>query len=469
MFGIGGAALFRLLGLYYSHAMVLHVGDRTTFWYKYYYLIVCWQIAFCGLGLAFFIPALLRRPRDLLQVVITKRMLFRFVWFGYLVLLLFLFEQLSHAILYYKEKIHLKNELDTYEEVHPENVHLWRMKPGYHFRADRIAKEKAASGHYLGATLYELDYRTNAQIAEYVLHVNSLGIRAEELSPKSPDDFRIVCLGDSCTFGAFYADPYPFFIEQRLNVASSKPSRFQVLNCAVEGYAANQVILRYRLDFMNLKPDLVIVYVGWNSLGDPNNNPLNKYPLDADAIIKSFNDCTTPQANLKRKYKTYTGYLLSTLGKHAQSVQVDQSPPNYHRIDPALMPNLPPRLNCLYLNSLVDFLIDEVHLSPRQIVVCTLPGLLNSAQAPSSQTLDLVKFMPDWAEGNTYLYALAYEGYNQYIREMSQQRGLHLIDLEQWSRENLQPEKDFFDPVHFRWYVHPLVGEYIANNLEMFL
>ncbi|HPQ67971.1 MAG TPA: SGNH/GDSL hydrolase family protein [bacterium] len=465
--GFGGNEIFRQIGLHHSKGLMQYIGNPKTFWTRYFYFITCWKFCFVGVGLALFVPALFRRPRELAQVIFTRKALFRLVWIGYLLILIFVCEQLCHCILFYKEKVRLTNELDPYEEVHPKCVRLWRLKPGYHCDASETAKEKRESGHWLGALLYEHDLKKNTEFADYELHINSLGIRGDE---PQENTYRILCLGDSCTFGPQYNNAYPDFIEHHLNTDLKRDKRFDVINGAVEAYSAIQIVLRYRLDFMNLKPDLVIVFVGWNSMIDFDNNPINKHPRDTSVIVNNFKERTTPAVNLKKNSKTYIGYLFGSLWKKSKKGKENSKPsPFYRPIESTHVCNYPPRAICLYLNLLVDFLIEEVHLSPDKIVLCTLPGLIQSGEAPSQKALNLSQWLPDWTKGNTYLYALAYEGYNRHIREICRQRGLHLIDLEQWSRENLQLDNDFFDLVHFHWYVHPMVGEYIAKNLETFI
>ncbi|MBI4878794.1 MAG: hypothetical protein HY812_03920 [Planctomycetes bacterium] len=104
---------------------------------------------------------------------------------------------------------------------------------------------------------------------------NSLGLRNEELkSEKAPGVFRILALGDSCTFGTGVdmEDSYPWQLEDLLNrarPAGAEPPRraqYQVLNAGVPGYSSFQCLNGLRENGFALAPDLVLVSFGWNDM-----------------------------------------------------------------------------------------------------------------------------------------------------------------------------------------------------------
>jgi lysophospholipase L1-like esterase len=120
-----------------------------------------------------------------------------------------------------------------------------------------------------------------------VLSTNSDHLRAEQtsrqLQPKQPGTIRIVCLGDSVTFGfrvpVVWPDkpaeydpewlPYPMLLEKQLRAANPGRS-IDVITMAVPGYTSHQGLAWLRRDIDNLKPDLMTVSFGWNdaSLSD---------------------------------------------------------------------------------------------------------------------------------------------------------------------------------------------------------
>jgi lysophospholipase L1-like esterase len=120
-----------------------------------------------------------------------------------------------------------------------------------------------------------------------VLSTNSKHLRSEQASrqvqAKHPGTIRIVCLGDSVTFGfrvpvvwpdkpTEYAPgwlPYPMLLEKQLRAAN--PDRdIEVITMAVPGYTSHQGLAWLRRDIDELQPDLLTVSFGWNdaSLSD---------------------------------------------------------------------------------------------------------------------------------------------------------------------------------------------------------
>jgi lysophospholipase L1-like esterase len=113
---------------------------------------------------------------------------------------------------------------------------------------------------------------------------NAQGFRADyPIGAKPAGTFRIVCLGDSVTFGyrvpPVWPDkpkeydpewqPYPMLLERELRKAN--PNRhIEVFPMAVPGYTSHQGLAWLRHDIGYLQPDMVIASFGWNdaSLSD---------------------------------------------------------------------------------------------------------------------------------------------------------------------------------------------------------
>ena len=127
---------------------------------------------------------------------------------------------------------------------------FWRLMPGL----DRVVWD---------GTLVS----TNA---EHLRHPRPLG-------PKRPGAFRVLCAGDSVTFGyrvpRVYQRrtsdigqmPYPRLLEQGLREAN--PGRdVEVVALAVPGYSSHQGLAWLRRDLARLQPDLVTACFGWNDI-----------------------------------------------------------------------------------------------------------------------------------------------------------------------------------------------------------
>lgn len=120
-----------------------------------------------------------------------------------------------------------------------------------------------------------------------VLSTNADHLRSERpggsLPPKQPGTVRIVCLGDSVTFGyrvpVVWPDkpteydpgwlPFPMLLEKQLRAANPNRS-IEVITMAVPGYTSHQGLAWLRRDIDKLQPDLLTASFGWNdaSLSD---------------------------------------------------------------------------------------------------------------------------------------------------------------------------------------------------------
>jgi lysophospholipase L1-like esterase len=136
-----------------------------------------------------------------------------------------------------------------------------------------------------------------------VVSTNSAHLRSEQPGPatreeKQPGTIRIICLGDSVTFGyrvpvvwpnkpAEYdaqALPYPMLLEKQLRSANPRRN-IEVITMAVPGYTSHQGLAWLRRDIAKLSPDLLIVSFGWNDAS------LSDVP-DREAIKTNFSAVT---------------------------------------------------------------------------------------------------------------------------------------------------------------------------------
>lgn len=109
---------------------------------------------------------------------------------------------------------------------------------------------------------------------------NARGLRYDRpVGPKPPGVFRVVCLGDSVTFGYRVPRvfrnrpddydrrwlPYPTLLEERLR--REHPGRaIEVIPLAVPGYSSHQGLAWLRRDAGWLRPDVVTALYGWNDI-----------------------------------------------------------------------------------------------------------------------------------------------------------------------------------------------------------
>jgi lysophospholipase L1-like esterase len=99
------------------------------------------------------------------------------------------------------------------------------------------------------------------------VHVNSLGFRGRELVADSAT-MKIICLGNSETFGWCSTDTmtYPYLLEKKLQSRGMK--NVAVVNAGVPRSNSFHLVQRLLYKALPLKPDKVIVMVGWNDISD---------------------------------------------------------------------------------------------------------------------------------------------------------------------------------------------------------
>ena len=108
--------------------------------------------------------------------------------------------------------------------------------------------------------------------------INSRGFLGEEFDQQPSETvYRIIAVGDSCTFsdGAWQLS-YPGMLQDLLNRASGG-HRFEVINAGVEGYNSTFARDRIAQELTGYRPRLMLLYLGWNDL-------MKVDPRNADAV-----------------------------------------------------------------------------------------------------------------------------------------------------------------------------------------
>ena len=93
--------------------------------------------------------------------------------------------------------------------------------------------------------------------------VASTGYRSEFARTKAPGVRRVVCVGDSSTYGLYVpaTSAWPSLLGRRLELAQGA-GKWEVLNLGVPGYTSCQVRRLLDADVAQLAPDVVVVQVG---------------------------------------------------------------------------------------------------------------------------------------------------------------------------------------------------------------
>ena len=102
----------------------------------------------------------------------------------------------------------------------------------------------------------------------HYIPINNLGFRGLPYDPADYNDHkRIVCLGDSCTFGwqVSFGNAYPEILESMLNQSSTLP-HYKTINLAVPSYTSFQMERVFRKWDTYFKPYLIVLWAGTNDV-----------------------------------------------------------------------------------------------------------------------------------------------------------------------------------------------------------
>jgi lysophospholipase L1-like esterase len=106
----------------------------------------------------------------------------------------------------------------------------------------------------------------------YHIHINSLGFRGREFSArKEPGTVRILCMGDSYTFGHYVGDSeaFPAVLDHLLNATScGMPGRAETINSGANGFTILDELVFLREKGLALDPDFVVLSFSQNDIED---------------------------------------------------------------------------------------------------------------------------------------------------------------------------------------------------------
>jgi lysophospholipase L1-like esterase len=99
------------------------------------------------------------------------------------------------------------------------------------------------------------------------IRINSGGFRGPEFSDRKGDTFRIVCLGESTTFGCTLSasdKPWPELLEDKIRSRLNLGRPVEVINAGTPSFTLEDNLARLQPDILPLEPDMLISYHGFN-------------------------------------------------------------------------------------------------------------------------------------------------------------------------------------------------------------
>jgi lysophospholipase L1-like esterase len=320
-----------------------------------------------------------------------------------------------------------------------------------HSRAGRkVLKNDAVNFMKIADATY--GYRLKPNFKMPGLTINSQGFHQRDEVPttKTVSTLRIACLGESTTFGTNDDANYPAFLKQILSRHAGPYHAYEVINAGVPGWVSDQIAMRVRNQIAQFKPDVIILYVGWNDFQafDPTGAPPAASAFDVmfgGTIWKQY--ATGALRSVALLSAAYQVFHPSRPSSQSANKPVRASPDVQYRF---LIQNL-------------SAIVEEFRkYNPNaQFFVSTLVGLW--PQGTTQHWEEIKKGLPWWivadkllpAEGARYVSEL-----NDTLRGFAASRNLHLIDMEAVF-ENLDRQRLQFDWAH----MYPDGYELMAWNM----
>jgi len=277
---------------------------------------------------------------------------------------------------------------------------------------------------------------------------NSKGFLGPEFQAQKPDGmYRVLALGDSCTFGSGdWRTAYPAILEHYLSAASSH-TRYEAINAGIEGYNSEYALGRLRDELVQYTPDMVVIYVGWNDLMKVNPSNLSatgKYTWLTKLMDKSY------------LLKAYNKLLFYYLRPIFLKPEVKPSEVDLHAFD-----QFTPLAFQNNLESIVSLLIQR-RTTP---VLMTLPTVVTTSMTQQDLKNQHV-FFPYYA--GTYSvskFLSLHRAYNDTIRGVAAMYKVPLVDLD--ALFNVRAKGDlFWDTMHPSEKGHRLIAEFLAERIR---
>ena len=294
----------------------------------------------------------------------------------------------------------------------------------------------------------ELVPNVHFKVGQDEFRINSKGFLGREFDQQKPEGtFRIISIGDSCTFtNGVWARAYPALLE-RLLTKDASPKAFEVINAGIEGY--NSALARARLadEILNYNPDMVTVYIGWNDL--MKTSPQDTSPSGKISILARIKQ----ESYLFKAYrKLIFFYLRPLLSKPRIHVDKDTAHPFDHYVPVQYRDNL-------------EGMIKVLKAKRIKVMMFTLSTVVSPEMSATELKKQNVVF-PYYAGAFDVPGLLTLvRAYNGVIHELSSKYAVPVVDLNAVLNEH-DKKKLFWDTMHPSYLGHEVIAKAIDQRIS---
>jgi lysophospholipase L1-like esterase len=279
--------------------------------------------------------------------------------------------------------------------------------------------------------------------------INSKGFVGPEFDERPPfGAYRIIALGDSCTFGTgFWQIAYPSLLERLLNDNGSS-RRFEVINAGIEGYNSTFALGRIRDELVRYRPHRMIIYIGWNDLmkTDPvNASRVDEYSWLAELLDRSY----LIKAYKKLLFVNLRPLVLrpSTAADSTEAETFDHFVPTRYR-------------------SNLEELIRLLRSHDVKVVLVTLPTVVRPGMTAEELRRAHVVFPYFGGAYGVLPFLSLYGAYNRTIIEVSRRESVELIDLAAVFESIGEKTSYFWDTMHPSEKGHALIAATLFRRIR---
>lgn len=146
---------------------------------------------------------------------------------------------------------------------------------------------------------------------------NALGLRGPEVAPtKAPGTVRVVALGDSFTYGIGVHDEETFCAR----LAALDP-RIEAINAGVNNYGTHQELLALKEQALPLRPDVVLICIFWNDIGNSFHRSDIGYSLRDGALVYEPSPDLQRPRSMKRAGALRFSYAYRLLSDRSRTLK----------------------------------------------------------------------------------------------------------------------------------------------------